>query len=349
MENEPQNNHKNRVGLEVNQISEKTQKNMFTRIISGIILACICFPLAFLGGYFYFGLITIVALIAIYEMIISINTKGFPIPLFIFIYVCAVCLIYWGFLKNNLLYYNSNNYVFPKDPLSIGFSSLFLSPIDICICLGVMFLITLFSEKFTIEHISYYFMMTVLLALGFQSLFFLRYITMNELEFSGAPAFDTPVYKYCISAFLLLYMLIGSAGNDIGAYFAGVLFGKHKLNERISPHKTWEGFFGGIILAAILSISFSLICDACGHPILPGYLDNAHWYYVLVSSLIMPLVSVLGDLAFSAIKRHFGVKDFGFIIPGHGGVLDRIDSIVFCSIGLTCFLILVINGWDFTL
>lgn len=349
MENKKNETTNRGIDLSVNELSPTTQKNMTTRVISGIVLAAVCFPLSFLGGWFYFALISIVACFAIYEMIHSIDSsKRIPVAVLIFIFICSLALIYWGSIKNNSQYYFSQDpHVLAPDILAEGFGkNLFLSPIAIAIVLVVMFLVTITSEKFTVEHICYYFTMIVFLALGFQSLFFVRYFSMR---YNVDPAFGEPIYKYCISVFPLLFVLISSVGNDLGAYFTGVLFGKHAMNKRISPHKTWEGFVGGIVFSMIITLLFTFVADACGHPVVDGYVDIEHWYYVLICSIVLPLVGVLGDLSFSAIKRHYNIKDFGKEIPGHGGFLDRLDSILFCSIAFTCLIILITNGWDFTL
>ena len=101
------------------------------------------------------------------------------------------------------------------------------------------------------------------------------------------------------------------------------------MAPRISPKKTWEGFFGGILLSMVLTTVFALICDFVFHvPVLDGVLDGAHWYYLIPVSLSLGLASVLGDLMFSAIKRNYNIKDFGKVFPGHGGVLDRFDSVL---------------------
>ena len=130
----------------------------------------------------------------------------------------------------------------------------------------------------------------------------------------------------------------------MGAYFTGMLFGKHKMNERISPKKTWEGFFGGVILTSIFLCAWAFILAAIdngNHAILKGLLDLEHWYHIIILSTLIPLVSVLGDLVFSSIKRYYGIKDFSNVLPGHGGILDRMDSIVFalttCAIYLSLF------------
>jgi phosphatidate cytidylyltransferase len=126
--------------------------------------------------------------------------------------------------------------------------------------------------------------------------------------------------------------------SDVGAYFIGVFFGKHKMLERISPKKTWEGFFGGVFFSIAFSFGFAMILMATGHPLVEGILDMEHWYIVLILSTLLPLAAVLGDFVFSSAKRYFGIKDFGNIIPGHGGMLDRLDSVIFTMITSGVFL-----------
>jgi phosphatidate cytidylyltransferase len=104
--------------------------------------------------------------------------------------------------------------------------------------------------------------------------------------------------------------------NDSGAYLAGVSFGRHKLMERISPKKTWEGFFGGIFLAIIAAVLFSEWL---------GVVGRIQW---IIIALIISIAGTYGDLAESMLKRSTGVKDSGSIMPGHGGFLDRFDSTI---------------------
>ena len=127
---------------------------------------------------------------------------------------------------------------------------------------------------------------------------------------------------------------------DIGAYFVGILFGKHKMNERISPKKTWEGFWGGIVFSVVISLSFAFILAATNNPLLT-FLDMNHWYFIVILSLGMPFFAVLGDFVFSSLKRHYEIKDFGKIIPGHGGILDRCDSLIFVAIFVAVFICMV--------
>ncbi len=113
-----------------------------------------------------------------------------------------------------------------------------------------------------------------------------------------------------IGFFLLLW------ANDTGAYLSGISLGKHKLMERISPKKTWEGFFGGMIAAALVAWFLSGWL---------GVVDKMHW---VIIALIISIAGTYGDLVESMLKRSLGVKDSGTIMPGHGGFLDRFDSAI---------------------
>jgi phosphatidate cytidylyltransferase len=102
--------------------------------------------------------------------------------------------------------------------------------------------------------------------------------------------------------------------NDTGAYLTGMSFGRHKLMERISPKKTWEGFFGGILIASVVALFLSAWL---------GVVDKIHW---IIIAIIISVAGTFGDLIESMLKRSTGVKDSGTIMPGHGGFLDRFDS-----------------------
>jgi phosphatidate cytidylyltransferase len=104
--------------------------------------------------------------------------------------------------------------------------------------------------------------------------------------------------------------------NDTGAYLIGVSLGKHRLMERISPKKSWEGFFGGLVIAASVAWILSVWL---------GVLDRKGWIIVAV---IISVAGTYGDLVESMLKRSIGVKDSGTIMPGHGGFLDRFDSVI---------------------
>ena len=113
---------------------------------------------------------------------------------------------------------------------------------------------------------------------------------------------------------LLLGLVLVVAATDIGAYFFGLRFGRRKLAPAVSPGKSWEGFWGGLL--ASLSAAGAV-----------GLVMGASWLPLLALVACTSLASVLGDLVESMVKRHRGVKDSGAVLPGHGGVLDRIDGI----------------------
>ncbi|MCL1841735.1 MAG: phosphatidate cytidylyltransferase [Propionibacteriaceae bacterium] len=107
--------------------------------------------------------------------------------------------------------------------------------------------------------------------------------------------------------------------NDSGAYLLGSAIGRHKMTPGISPAKTWEGFAGGVILAAIIGC------------LVGAFLMHTGMWQGVVFGVVLAVCATLGDLAESAIKRDAGVKDSGRFLPGHGGVLDRMDSMLFCA------------------
>lgn len=114
--------------------------------------------------------------------------------------------------------------------------------------------------------------------------------------------------------------------SDMFAYFCGVALGKHKMTPVVSPKKTWEGAIGGILITAGVNVAFHFIFKAkfLGDEVLPW-----DWYMVIPVSIALSVISIFGDLSASVIKRQYGVKDYGWLIPGHGGVMDRFDSMLF--------------------
>jgi phosphatidate cytidylyltransferase len=114
---------------------------------------------------------------------------------------------------------------------------------------------------------------------------------------------------------------------DIGAYFAGRAFGRHKLAPRVSPGKTWEGVAGG--MAAVLAVALAADTMGFGERLFSSHLaQHAGWPATLVLLVAIAALSVVGDLYESMLKRHAGMKDSGSILPGHGGILDRIDALI---------------------
>jgi phosphatidate cytidylyltransferase len=131
---------------------------------------------------------------------------------------------------------------------------------------------------------------------------------------------------------LVMVVILTVVCADIGAYFSGRALGRHKLAAEVSPGKTWEGFFGGVITVLVVISIVIAFSPSQRHLWL-------EWTIVEVAAV---LAAVLGDLLESMVKRHRGVKDSGRILPGHGGVLDRIDSLTAALPVFALFYILLI-------
>jgi phosphatidate cytidylyltransferase len=123
--------------------------------------------------------------------------------------------------------------------------------------------------------------------------------------------------------FYIWLIFLAAMGCDTFAYIVGANFGKRKLNRGPSPSKTWEGIIGGVVGAGLVGIAVGFAVPA----IFPGAPDNFVWL-APTATFIGAIAAVFGDLSASAVKRSAGVKDFGSIFPGHGGIMDRIDSIL---------------------
>ena len=171
--------------------------------------------------------------------------------------------------------------------------------------IALTFVVSVFSgDEFTVEKAALSSSTAVYIAFGFTSLVLLR-----DLKFG--------VYIFLIP-FVISWM------TDTFSYFSGMLFGKHKLIPSVSPKKTVEGAIGGTVCAVALTLLYGFIA---------GRISGSEPQYLSIA-IIATVVSVLsqcGDLVMSLIKRKFGIKDYGKLFPGHGGVLDRFDSIIITS------------------
>ena len=127
------------------------------------------------------------------------------------------------------------------------------------------------------------------------------------------------------SLYNFIYLVLITTMTDTFAYFTGRLIGKHKMCPSVSPNKTWEGFAGGLVFGTIISVVF-YVC---------AFDFTGSVFLLVLVSMLLSVVGQLGDLVFSSIKRHYKIKDYGNIMPGHGGVLDRLDSLLFVILVFT--------------
>ena len=127
------------------------------------------------------------------------------------------------------------------------------------------------------------------------------------------------------SLYNFIYLVLITTMTDTFAYFTGRLIGKHKMCPSVSPNKTWEGFVGGLVFGTIISVVF-YVC---------AFDFTGSVFLLVLVSMLLSVVGQLGDLVFSSIKRHYKIKDYGNIMPGHGGVLDRLDSLLFVILVFT--------------
>ncbi len=125
------------------------------------------------------------------------------------------------------------------------------------------------------------------------------------------------IKQYPLGNWLIMAVMVLVWGADVGAYFSGRAFGKRKLAPHVSPGKSWEGVYGGLLLSLLIAAVVGFVRDWTGAQMLLG----------LIGAAVVVFISVVGDLTESMFKRQSGIKDSSNLLPGHGGVLDRIDSL----------------------
>lgn len=140
---------------------------------------------------------------------------------------------------------------------------------------------------------------------------------------------DGTKYRY-----MVWMVLFAAFGSDIFAYFTGSFFGKHKMAPVLSPKKSIEGAIGGIIGAGILGTLFGIL------------VMKDLWYHCLIVGIIGAIISECGDLVASSFKRQMGIKDYGNLIPGHGGIMDRFDSVIFVAPAVYYYVLFVMIGMN---
>lgn len=251
---------------------------MKQRIITAVIAAAVFLPIVIFGGWPFIAMVYLIASVALYEALKMKHLKLFSVPGILSL------LLLWTFLIPEQ--YSDLLVEFDYTKLELFF-------------LGVLLFLTytvITKNRFTFEDVAFSIMSILYVGLGFY--FFIE--TREE------------------SLTYVFYSLFIIWATDSGAYFIGRAIGKHKLWPEISPNKTTEGFFGGVVSALAVAALFSVFGDM-----------KVPTVILLMATAFLSVFGQIGDLVESALKRHYNVKDSGNILPGHGGMLDRFDSLLF--------------------
>ena len=272
---------------------------MFKRILTGVIAFC-------------FVLVPI---------LFFADTVVLPIAVAVFSLIATYELLHCVGLHKNLwvsipLYLVSAALPFGARMMTLV--TVFALPLSLCVILLYLLAVAVFSHgKADIQDVSTAFMLWLYTLLGFFGL------VMVHDHIRGGE-------------YLYLLAFLGAWVTDIFAYFTGMLLGRHKLIPAVSPKKTVEGAIGGVVFCTLSFVGFGLIYNnfwvADGGKTIP-------LVAIAIVGFLVSIVSQVGDLSLSLLKRKYGIKDFGKLFPGHGGVLDRFDSVLAVSIMLTVSLV----------
>lgn len=374
-----------------NQISESGKKSMKTRIITGTVMVLTLVPCVLFGNAPLLILGVLMAAIAAYELLtipgkekysnlIKIVTITYAV-----LFVLAPYIVAWGYNVNP---FHADLVKLTSQHLNVNALLFYLIPMALFVVYFLfMAMQVIIHQQVAFEDMTYLTSMVTYVCLGVITIMLLRNIPAasgyinspnalvlgefdkttstivnNDNALLGAtfvrglkfysPTWWSNYWQRFFKTFeLLLVVILSTCMSDIGAYFFGVLWGKHPMNARISPHKTWEGFIGGCVFSYLSYFGGAALFEfALDAPLLPGVLQysisnsgfmGGHcWILLVIIGLIIPFVGNIGGFMFSAIKRHFGVKDFGKIFPGHGGIIDRFDSSLTNSIAIVTIILI---------
>lgn len=272
---------------------------MLTRILTGTVGVCLFIPICIFSNTMVFPVaVGIICLVAVYEMA---KCLGFDKNYFITVpmYIVALALPMIRHENYDILFNSNNTY--------LAFAMVVLFGQLIYTLAYVMFK----KNAVKVSDILTFYAMYVYIVGCFTSMVIIRY-TYAELGAGGAPISGKYIY---------LLAFLGAWVCDTFAYFVGKFFGKHKLIPEISPKKTIEGSIGGILFTIGAFAIYTLTVNNIFHK------DLSYWKLCLIG-LVLSIVSQIGDLIASSVKRQYNIKDYGSLFPGHGGVLDRFDSVM---------------------
>ena len=290
---------------------------MKKRIITGFFLGVLLIPLIYLGGWFMYGLSLILSYVATFELVKMHTEKNklsnrfkYIVPLFSVLLVALSGLIF-------------------KYPNLFDLTDILFS---IIVVFALLLIASLFNGQLKTSDVIMFFGFILYGGLGI----FMAFSARNINVLRGVEIDNLGLILFC-------YVILTTIFTDMGAYTFGLLFGKHKLCPTISPKKTVEGAIGGTFTGALVGSLVLIIAERVMKFNLFG-LDHEMLNIVTIAtiSLIITIVAQFGDLVASKLKREYGIKDYGFIFPGHGGVMDRFDSLIMT--GTFFFILLAMFG-----
>lgn len=307
---------------------------MKKRIITGLILAFLLVPLLLVKELFpllqlVLLLLCVVATIEMINMCEKKRPMKLPVKIIVII---ATLLIYMGIVNENEAC-QSSLIALAGDKLPFQINIL----TTLTLSCAIVFACQVFVDEFDAADVGSALMIMFYVSLSFSAL--------TVLLFNGVR--------------FLVYLGIVCFGTDIFAYVFGMKFGRHgrhKLCPKISPKKSWEGAIGGTVCGTTLASLFAIFYDLFGHYFVTNgepikFFSGVFAYdkihsaviviMIIVLSFLLSICSQVGDLICSKFKRTYDIKDFSQVIPGHGGILDRFDSMLFASIVFLCFITIV--------
>jgi phosphatidate cytidylyltransferase len=288
-----------------------TRSTFVFRFISTIVLWSVALVIAFSGYEFaFYALICVFGLIALWEFYRMLDYRGLP-NFKITAMICGAVMLVGSF------------YYFAKMGPARSY--------DFEIAVLVFFLLTVFARQMfarlrhdePLQTMAYtlFGLLYVLWLFNFMT----KIVYLMPRSSSGAVT----------GQFYCLYLIAVTKFSDMGAYLVGSVIGRNLMIPHISAKKTWEGFFGALAFAILASLML--------FKLMPGHLAALNWTHATVLGLLLGFAAVVGDLAESLIKRSTGVKDSGNFLPGIGGALDLVDSLLFTAPLLFFYLRLVIR------
>lgn len=283
-------------GLELSPtLIMKTNSTLRNRLLIAAIIIPILVLFAWLGGWFFAGLIALVTAVAVYELWGLFYNNGYhPALVLMLVFTpLAVLLRQW---------------------VQFRYADIFLA----ALILGTMLYHVIALQNGGINSAANFF-----ISLG------------SPLYLGWLGGYAVSLRNLENGLFWLLLVLIVNSMADTGAYAIGIRFGRHKMFPRVSPHKSWEGYIGGIFTGILTGLAVATLWQV--------FVPTFSLVHGIIIGLVIPILAPMGDFGESMLKRSFNVKDSSTILLDHGGFLDRIDSALWAVV-IGYYLINIING-----